>query len=259
MRSGCSVVRIWKHQTTHNKRIYIYIGKLTNATLPFIDTGALCVLELLSRTHSVEEVGEWCRGCTWTGQKSNATGCDTAAMPAQALPLFDAAAVAATKADSGRNRRLCEMLQGAGLLPDTVDALERAVAYYAAMDCLLFTAPELARVAASFAETDPEPAEATAAASPASSTAAAVATLTSTDKRVVQDVMLRCGMYEASSSWNKEVGLPAKSGVSGSVWAVVPNVGGICCHQPRIDADGNGVQAMALIRAVTEGVAKRYT
>jgi glutaminase len=62
--------------------------------------------------------------------------------------------------------------------------------------------------------------------------------------------MLHCGMYEASGAWAMDVGIPAKSGVSGAVWAVIPGVGGLCAHQARIDETGNSVQASALLRGM---------
>lgn len=227
-------------------------GKAPN---PLINTGALIVLELLSRTHSIDAVGAWCRGCSLDaateaeaeaksedeGEGAEA-GADVSPSPTPPPTLFDPEAVAATVADSGRNRRLCKMLQSVGLLPDTADALERAVTYYAALDCLLFTAAELATVAAEFAAT---------ASSSSTEGAQALLNLSAADKQTVLDVMLQCGMYEASSTWGAAVGIPAKSGVSGVVWAVIPGVGGLCCHQPRIDEDGNGLQAMALIKGIS--------
>ncbi len=44
------------------------------------------------------------------------------------------------------------------------------------------------------------------------------------------------------------VGLPAKSGVAGLVYIVVPNVMGIAVFSPRLDHHGNSVRAVEFAR-----------
>jgi glutaminase len=66
--------------------------------------------------------------------------------------------------------------------------------------------------------------------------------------KAVLSAMVTAGMYEDSGRWWTEVGLPAKSGVSGAILAVVPGWGAISAYSPRLDAAGNSVRAAAAIR-----------
>jgi glutaminase len=60
----------------------------------------------------------------------------------------------------------------------------------------------------------------------------------------VLTVMGSCGMYDYAGEWIYRVGMPAKSGVSGGVLAVLPGQFGIGVFSPRLDERGNSVRGV---------------
>ncbi len=60
----------------------------------------------------------------------------------------------------------------------------------------------------------------------------------------VLSVMHSCGMYDYTGEWTYRIGLPAKSGVSGGVIAVLPGQFGIGIFSPLLDDQGNSCRGI---------------
>jgi glutaminase len=69
--------------------------------------------------------------------------------------------------------------------------------------------------------------------------------------RDILTVMNSCGMYDYAGQWSYEVGMPAKSGVSGCVIAVIPGQIGLAVFSPPIDAIGNSVRGIRVCQEIS--------
>ncbi|WP_423058330.1 glutaminase A [Brevibacterium linens] len=125
-----------------------------------------------------------------------------------------------------RNKALARLLESYGrIITDPLDTVD----IYTRQCSLTVTARDLAIMGATLADGGVNPL---------------------TKQRVVSAEVARdtlallasCGMYENSGEWLFEIGLPAKSGVSGGIVAIAPGKGALGTFSPRLDTAGNSVR-----------------
>lgn len=74
------------------------------------------------------------------------------------------------------------------------------------------------------------------------------------NRRTINALMMTCGLYQASSRFAVEVGVPTKSGVSGAIVSVVPSQGAIACYSPALNETGNSKAGLFLLRQLAQAL-----
>jgi len=149
-------------------------------------------------------------------------------------PTLDEAVYRSEKETADRNFALGYLMREQGTLPDGADLLETLDLYFRCCS-LSVDVKMMARFAASLANGGECP-----------TTGERV--IAADSVRACLSMMSSCGMYDFSGEFAFSVGIPAKSGVSGCLMAVVPNVMGFCVWSPRLDSLGNSVRGLSVCR-----------
>eukprot|EP01112_Ceratiomyxa_fruticulosa_P002692 TRINITY_DN1286_c0_g1_i2.p1 TRINITY_DN1286_c0_g1~~TRINITY_DN1286_c0_g1_i2.p1 ORF type:complete len:607 (+),score=115.69 TRINITY_DN1286_c0_g1_i2:182-2002(+) len=129
-----------------------------------------------------------------------------------------------------RNFALAHFMAAEGAFPVNANILEAVDFYFQACSCEV-NAFTLASIAATYANNGRSPLS--------GKRCLAFPTI----KNALQ-LMYSCGMYDFSGEWACTVGLPAKSGVAGSIWLVIPDVLGMCVYAPPLNGQGNSVRGV---------------
>ena len=179
---------------------------------PLVNSGALAVAGILEKVYGANSFDELARGYSLFAGRD--------------LEL-DETVMRSELDTADRNRAICHLLAAEGYIGN----VERTLELYTYGCSLLVSAETMAIMAASLAKGGTNPVY----------NELIVERIVA---RHVLSVMLSCGMYDYAGRWIIEVGLPAKSAVSGGVVAAVPGKAGVCVFSPRLDPRGNSVRGI---------------
>jgi glutaminase len=139
------------------------------------------------------------------------------------------------KKTADRNRALAYFLHNAGTLSGDV---EEALDLYFKLCSIEVNTADLSVMGATLASGGCNPLSGTA--------------LLSLDTAyVVTGLMSVCGLYDQSAQFAVEVGVPAKSGVSGGILCTVPGKMGLAVFSPPLNKSGNSVAGIRALAALS--------
>lgn len=176
---------------------------------PMINSGAITLADKLSGDTAADRCAALCR---WLNQRAKAN-----------LILDQDLLTAVRQSDRSTNLALVNYLTQA----NRVQSPDLALDTYEQICCLSGTVNDLAQLGLLLALDQDQ--------------------LASQHRQLVNDLMVNCGLYEASADYAARIGLPMKSGISGALIAVVPGQGAIACYSPALDWIGNPVAGLAFV------------
>jgi glutaminase len=135
-----------------------------------------------------------------------------------------------------RNRAIAYLMLNFGMIPNNVDQI---LDLYFQQCSILGNCRDVAVMAATLANDGVNP-------------VTGVRAVQAEYLRDILTVMYTCGMYDFAGQWGYSVGLPAKSGVSGCIMAVVPNQLGIAVYSPPLDSRGNSVRGIRVCEDLSQ-------
>ena len=142
--------------------------------------------------------------------------------------VADMAVFTSERTTGHRNRAIAHLMLNFGMIGPQV---EEILDLYFQQCSILVNSRDLAVMAATLANGGVNP-------------LTKVRAISSTYIRDLLSVMFTCGLYDFAGEWAYRVGVPAKSGVSGGLLAVVPRRLGVAIFSPPLDKHGNSVRAI---------------
>ncbi|MBW4440314.1 MAG: glutaminase A [Plectolyngbya sp. WJT66-NPBG17] len=180
---------------------------------PMVNAGAIATTSLIQGCNSTERVNRLLE------MFRKYTGRDI---------FIDISVFMSERSTGHRNRALAHLMYHFGMIDEKID---EALDLYFQQCSILVSCYDLAVMAATLANKGVNPMTRDRA-------------VTTEYIRDILSVMYTCGMYNFAGEWAYKVGIPAKSGVSGGILAVVPNQVGIAVFSPLLDIHGNSVRGI---------------
>ncbi len=183
---------------------------------PLVNSGAIALCGLVAGTRSqrVQWILDWARKLYGTEMS------------------IDETVMASESRTANRNRAIAYLLKHNGIIEGDV---EETLEAYFALCSLRGTVKEASHFPSLLANGGKEPGQGR-------------RVLSAQTVAVVVSLMATCGMYDESGNYLVATGMPAKSGVSGVIIAVVPGVAGIAVSSPRLNDKGGSVRGHIMLR-----------
>ncbi|MGE2833017.1 glutaminase A [Mycobacterium sp. SMC-4] len=190
---------------------------------PFVNAGALVVVDMLPGTGPDERVGEVLELVR--------------ALTGNPGITFDQSTARSEFVLAERNRALAYFLRSQGLISTEIEELLWAYCQVCAIEVDVVDLARAGYVLAGGADV-----------------AFGGRLLRADHVRLVRRLMLFAGMYEASGRYACEVGIPAKCGVSGAMIGVVPHRAGVGIYGPALDECANSIGGLRLMRLLAQAL-----